>query len=418
MSAHRAAGRHTTSPGAPAERSTGAEVGVAGHRRRTRRPRSGRRVAAAVLLGVGALVLAACGSATEAEVDAGAAQEEAIDAGDDSGGQEDAGDRPVDAAPGDSDAPEVEPALYVVATVAPVADLVAQVGGDRVAVEPLVPAGADAHTYEPRPSDVMTLAGADLYLGIGLALNAGALRLAEEHLPRDGSLVLLGESALEDADLVFDHGHSHGDGDDDHGHSHGDGDDDHGHSHDDHALGPNPHVWTSLVNAAALVGGIAATLSEHDPAGAEVYAANRDAYLEQIEALHDRVGAAIGTIPEPARSLITYHDAWTYFARDYGLDFENAVQPTDFTDPSASEVRAVIDLIREREVPAVFGAEEFPTPVLEAIAEETGARYIDDLADDALPGEPGDEVHTYLELMRRNAVAIVEGLGGDASDLD
>ena len=428
MSAHRAPGRHTTNPGAPGDRSP--DVVAAGQRSRARRPRSRRRGAVTVLLSLGALVLAACGSATEDDADPGTTQEE-VAPDDASGGQEEAGDRAVDAAHGDSDAPEVEPALYVVATVAPVADLVAQVGGDRVVVEPLVPAGADAHTYETRPSDVMTLASADLYLGIGLALNDGALRLAEEHLPRDASLVLLGESALGDGDLVFDHGHSHGDddhghghGDDDHGHSHGDddhghshGDDDHGHSHGDDALGPNPHVWTSLVNAAALVRGIAATLSEHDPDGAEVYAANQDAYLEQIEALHDRVAAAIDTIPEQARSLITYHDAWTYFARDYGLGFETAVQPTDFTDPSASEVRAVIDLIREREVPAVFGAEEFPTPVLEAIAEETGARYIDDLADDALPGAPGDAVHTYLELMRRNAAAIVAGLGGDPSGL-
>ena len=311
-----------------------------------------------------------------------------------------------------------EPALYVVATVAPVADLVAQIGGERVDVEPLVPAGADAHTYEPRPSDVMTLAGADLYVGIGLALNDGALRMAEEHLPTDARLVLLGESALEDADLVFDHshdhGHSHGDDGDDHGHSHDDG---HGHSHDDGELGPNPHVWTSLVNTRALVEAIAVTLSEEDPDGAATYAQNRDAYLDELDALHEQVRAAVDTIPEDARSLVTYHDAWTYFARDYGLAYETAVQPTDFTDPSASEVRAVIDLIRERGVPAVFGSEEFPTPVLEAIAEETGARYVDGLADDVLPGAPGDPEHTYLELMRRNAVAIVEGLGGDVDGL-
>ena len=317
-----------------------------------------------------------------------------------------------------------EPALYVVATVAPVADLVAQVGGERVAVEPLVPAGADAHTYEPRPSDVMSLAGADLYIGIGLALNDGALRMAGEHLPTDARLVLLGESALEDADLVFDHSHDHGHshGDDDHGHSHDDDpghshDDDPGHSHGEGELGPNPHVWTSLVNTRALVEAIAATLSEEDPDGATTYAQNRDAYLDELDALHEQVRTAVDTIPEGARSLVTYHDAWTYFARDYGLAYETAVQPTDFTDPSASEVRAVIDLIREREVPAVFGSEEFPTPVLEAIAEETGARYVDGLADDVLPGAPGDPEHSYLELMRRNAVAIVEGLGGDASGL-
>ncbi len=391
--------------------------------------RARRRLMPAFLVGL-AVLLAACGQVEDdTAVDAAEADDDVVA---EEGSPEDDADTAADAA----DDADVEPALHVVATVAPVADLVAQVGGERVSVEPLVPAGADAHTYEPRPSDVITLAGADLYLGIGLALNDGALRMAEEHLPSDSRMVLLGEDALEDADLVFDHshdhGHSHGDDDhghshddDDHGHSHDDNDhghshdDDHGHSHDDGEgeLGPNPHVWTSLVNTRALVEGIAAELSEEDPEGATTYTANRDAYLDALDTLHAQVQAAVDTIPESARSLVTYHDAWTYFARDYGLEYETAVQPTDFTDPSASEVRDVIDLINDRDVPAVFGSEEFPTPVLEAIAEETGARYVDGLADDVLPGAPGDPEHSYLELMRRNAVAIVEGLGGEATAL-
>ena len=383
--------------------------------RRSRR--AGARRAALALLS--SLVLVACAAGEDAATDAtGAATSDARQADDPADDP-----APADGTGEDGDVvagQDADPVLHVVATVAPVADLVAQVGGERVSVEPLVPAGADAHTYEPRPSDVITLAGADLYLGIGLALNDGALRMAEEHLPAEARIVLLGEDALEEADLVFDHGHDHGHshGGDDHGHSH----DDHGHSHDDHGhshgdgeLGPNPHVWTSLVNTRALVEGIAAVLSEEDPQGATTYAASRDAYLDALDALHEGIRTAVDTIPEQARSLVTYHDAWTYVARDYGLAYEAAVQPTDFTDPSASEVREVIDLIRERDVPAVFGSEEFPTPVLEAIAEETGARYIDGLADDVLPGAPGDPEHTYLELMRRNAIAIVEGLGGDAT---
>lgn len=313
----------------------------------------------------------------------------------------------------------VGPVLHVVATVAPVADLVAQVGGARVSVDTLVPAGADAHTYEPRPSDVITLAGADAYLGIGLDLNGGALRMAEEHLASGSPLVLLGETALGDEDIVFDHTHDHGHshGDDDHGHSHDD--DDHGHSHGDDGdgLGPNPHVWTSLANTRRLISGITAALTELDPEGASAYAANADGFLDDLDALDAAVREAVDTIPADHRTLVTYHDAWAYFARDYDLDDATAVQPADFSDPAASEVRAVIDLVRELQVPAVFGSQEFPTPVLEAIAEETGARYVDDLSDDVLPGEPGAPEHTYLELMRRNARAIVDGLGGDPSAL-
>ena len=354
-----------------------------------------------------ALALTACGTDAERQGDGGldvggsesAEMPEADDAADDPGADE-PDDDPGDAA---DDVEVAEPAVRVVVTVSPVADLVAQIGGDRVDVVSLVPAGADAHTYEPRPQDVVGLSDADAYLGVGLDLHAGALELAEEQLPEDAPVVRLGELALDDDDLVFDHRH-----DDDHGHTHDDGDD---------QLGPNPHVWTSLRNAAGLVDAIAETLAEIDPDGATTYEGAAQAYLDDLDDLDQRIAAATETIPDDARTLVTYHDAWTYFARDYGLEYATAVQPTDLSDPSASEVRDVIDLVRELDVPVVFGSEEFPTPVLERIAEETGADYVDDLADDVLPGEPGDPEHTYLELMRRNAVTIVDALGGDASEL-
>jgi ABC-type Zn uptake system ZnuABC Zn-binding protein ZnuA len=307
--------------------------------------------------------------------------------------------------------------LAVVATVAPIADLVAMVGGERVEVDSLVPAGADAHTYEPRPQDVVALSDADAYLGVGLGLNDGALRLARENLPEGAPLVLLGEDLLNDQDLVFDHSHDddHSHGDEDQGHSHGD--EDQGHSHGDDQLGPNPHVWTSVRNAATMVDGIATTLSDLDPDGAEQYAANAAAYRDQLDDLDGRIASAVTTIPEDNRVLVTYHDAWSYFARDHELSFATAIQPADYSEPSAGELRALIDQIRALGVPTVFGSEVFPTPVLETIAEESDAAYVGDLSDDVLPGDPGDPEHSYLEMMRRNAHVIVTGLGGDASSL-
>jgi ABC-type Zn uptake system ZnuABC Zn-binding protein ZnuA len=367
-----------------------------------------------------AAVLIACGGAAEDP----APDEDLQDADDPTGddvASEQPGTRGDDASEGDE-----EFVLTVVATVAPVADLVAAVGGDRVDVGSLVPAGADAHTYEPRPQDVVALSDADAFLGVGLGLNEGALRLARENLPEGAPLVLLGEGLLDDQDLVFDHshgdededhGHSHGDEDEDHGHSHGDEDEDHGHSHGDQELGPNPHVWTSVRNAATMVDGIATTLSDLDPDGAEQYAANAAAYRGQLDDLDDRITSAVTTIPEDNRVLVTYHDAWSYFARDHELSFATAIQPADFSEPSAGELRALIDQIRELGVPTVFGSQVFPTPVLETIAEETDAAYVGDLSDDVLPGDPGDPEHSYLEMMRRNAHVIVTGLGGDASSL-
>ena len=332
--------------------------------------------------------------------------------------------------------PEQEPALHVVAKVAPIADLVGMVGGERVEVTTLVPPGADSHTYEPRPSDVARLSEADAFIGVGLELNPGAVALAQENLP-DESVVLLGERYLGDDALVFDHvhdeegGHGHGedgghthddDGghthDDDGGHSHADEDEGHSHGHeDDDGPGPNPHVWTGLPLAADLVDGIADALGDLDPDGGPEYRERAGDARAEIEDLHDRVAAATATIPEGNRTLIVYHDAWSYFARDYGLEMVTAVQPSDYAEPSAGDVREIIDLVEEHGVPALFGSEVFPSDVLDTIAQETGATYVGDLADDTLPGEPGDPEHTYLGLMRRNAELIVQHLGGDIEAL-
>jgi ABC-type Zn uptake system ZnuABC Zn-binding protein ZnuA len=345
-----------------------------------------------------------------------------------SGGAGTGDDVSVDVTPTETEAEEeatdevaAEPVLRLVATVAPITDLVARVGGERVEVVSLVPAGADSHTYEPRPQDVAVLSEADAYLGVGLELNDGALDLAEQHLSDGAPVLRLGELALDPSQLVLDHahgddGHSHGDD----GHSHGDDGHSHGddeHAHGDDELGPNPHVWTSVRNAIALVDAIAEQLTELDPAGAEHYAANAEALAAALDELDEDIATAAATVPDTNRTLVTYHDAWTYFARDHGFELVTAVQPGDYAEPSAAEVRQVIDLVRDLGVPAIFGSEVFPNRVVDAIAAETGATYVGDLADDTLPGDPGDDEHSYLELMRRNATAIVEALGGDPAAL-
>ena len=95
-----------------------------------------------------------------------------------------------------------------------------------------------------------------------------------------------------------------------------------------------------------------------------------------------------------------------------------AVQPSDFSEPSAGEVAGLIDQIKEQKVPAVFGSEVFPSPVLEQIAGEGGAEFVDELRDDDLPGEPGDALHSYLGLMVQNMRIMVPALGGDAAAMD
>jgi ABC-type Zn uptake system ZnuABC Zn-binding protein ZnuA len=114
---------------------------------------------------------------------------------------------------------------------------------------------------------------------------------------------------------------------------------------------------------------------------------------------------------------VTYHDAYAYFADTYGWTVIAAIQPADFGEPSPSEVVELIRQIEAERVPAIFGSEVFPSPVLEQVGNETGAAYIDVLRDDDLPGEPGDPEHSWLGLMRFNFVTMTEALGGDASAL-
>ena len=349
-------------------------------------PATARRRSMVTLLVVGLLAGACAGSDPEPDARPGAT----------------AGSPTVDTPADDAPASDASGTLLrVTATVSPLADLVARVGGERVEVRSLVPPGADAHTYAPRPRDAMRLEDADLYVGIGLALNDGAVRLARTNLRDDARLVLLGEEWLDLDALVFDH--PAGERTDV--------------PRDALGLGPNPHVWTSLRNARALVLGIVEVLSEMDADDAAGYATRGAALVAELDALDERIAAAVSTIDLADRVLVTYHDAWIYFARDYGLDYAIAVQGGDYSDPSAAGVRSLIDQVRALGVRAVFGSRVFPSAVLEVIAAESGATYVPGLSDDALPGEPGDPDHSYIELMRQNAVIIVEGLGGDASAL-
>lgn len=300
-----------------------------------------------------------------------------------------------------------EPGLAIVAELAPLADLVGQVLGGRGTAHSLVPGGVDAHAHEPRPSDVRRVTGADAFFGIGLGLNPGLLQLVEEHLPDDAPSVLLAETALGEDDLaVGSFGHTHGD---EGGHSHGD---------EAPGPGPNPHVWVDPTNAMAIVAGIRDELVALDPDGAGAYRDNAGDLLERIGALDEAIAAAIATIPTDRRTLVVYHDAWVYFGARYGLEVVAAIQPADLSEPSAREVRRIIDQIRAEGVPKVFGSTEFPSDVLETIAAETGAEHGAELSDDELPGEPGDPEHSYMGMMQHNARAIIAGLGGDPSAID
>jgi ABC-type Zn uptake system ZnuABC Zn-binding protein ZnuA len=158
-------------------------------------------------------------------------------------------------------------------------------------------------------------------------------------------------------------------------------------------------------------------LVRRDPANAATYESNLAAFVAKVDALDAAMVTATATVPETQRKLLTYHDAYAYFAVHYGYTVIGAIQPSSFDEPTPKEIANLITQVRESGVKAVFGSEVFPSPIMEQIGAETGVRYVDVLRDDDLIGEPGDAEHSWLGLMRFNYVTMVEALGGDASAL-
>ncbi len=284
-------------------------------------------------------------------------------------------------------------ALMVVTTVSPITSITENLGGTRIRLEGIVPEGVNSHTYEPAPSVARVLAKADLIILNGLFLEEPALKLAQAN-KREGAVILaLGDRTLSRDDWVFDFSFPQSEG------------------------RPNPHLWTSPPLALKYAELIRNALIELDPVNESYFARNFNQLRERIEDLDSRIASAVETVPQVNRRLLTYHDSFPYFAQRYGFQVIGAVQPFDFKDPSAREVANLIDQVRESGVPAIFGSEVFPSPVMEQIAKEGGAVFVDQLRDDDLPGSHGDPRHSYLGMMASNVEIMVPALGGSADAL-
>ncbi|MEW6475223.1 MAG: metal ABC transporter substrate-binding protein [Actinomycetota bacterium] len=286
--------------------------------------------------------------------------------------------------------------LVVVSSVAPLVDMIERVAGSRAEVRGLVPPGENGHTYVPRPSDARTLSDASLFIDNGLSLNNVVRGSVSGNLPKGADIHFLSEGVPE-SELI---GNPDG-------------------CHEGHCHGPvNAHLWPDPNYASIFVDEIVKALSAVDKDGADEYRRNGQALQAQMDRLDEAITEASATVPEASRKLVVYHNAWAYFARRYGFTMIGALQVLNFAEPSAREVRGMIDQIKAEGVPAFFGSEVFPSDVLGAVEEATGARYVPDLADDRLPGEPGAPGHSYVGMMATNAKLIVEALGGDTAALD
>ena len=294
----------------------------------------------------------------------------------------------------DDSAPESDgDSVLVATTVSPITSIVSRVGGDCVDVRGIVPEGTNSHTFEPAPSVAALLSDADVVFINGLKLEDPTLAMAEANMADGAELVELGTVALPEEDYIFDFSFPEEDGK------------------------PNPHLWTDPTYAIAYADIVREVLSERDPECADQMQENFEAFAAQAEELAEAVRLDQQTVPAGGLKLVTYHDAYAYFAENFGWQVVGAVQPSDFADPTPSEVVTLIEQIRTEGVPTIFGSEVFPSNVLEEVGNETGVRYEQSLRDDDLPGAPGEENHSWLGLMQYNFATMIEGLGGAASNV-
>jgi len=308
--------------------------------------------------------------------------------------------------PADSGGP-----LTAVATYSVLGDLVQQVAGDKVQLTVLVGADGDPHVYEPAPRDTVALAEATIVFENGLGfetwlddLFAASGSQAERVAVSDGVDTLAFGAHGQDRAAPHADGHMH-DHDEDADHTHAE---DHSHVHGEF----DPHTWMSPLNAIVMVKNIRDALAAADPVNTDVYTANAAAYVEELQQLDAEMRAQIDTIPAEQRKLVTTHDLFGYFARDYGFELLGSVLgsvTTEAADPGAGQLATLVEKIRASGVPAIFVENVGNPALMERVAQEAGVTVAPPLHTHGL-GPAGSDAEDYLGMIRTNVQIIVEAL--------
>jgi ABC-type Zn uptake system ZnuABC Zn-binding protein ZnuA len=273
--------------------------------------------------------------------------------------------------------PEAD-ALRVVATTTVLADMVAQVGGTRVDVHSLVPKGGEVHTFDPTPADVEQITRADLIVRNGLGLDDWLAALIED-AGTSAPVITLGE-ALDGVTYLEGEG------------------------------GPgavNPHVWMNVAYGAKYVDRIEAALTTASPADGPAFAQRADAYRAQLATLDARIRDRLAAVPDADRAVVSFHDAFPYFADAYGLTIVGTVVDAPGQDPSAGAIARLIHEMRDAGARVIFSEAQFNDALVQAIAADAGAIVVNDLYDDTLGDPPAD---SYAGMMGWNADRVIEAV--------
>ena len=278
--------------------------------------------------------------------------------------------------------------LRVVATNTVLADLAGNVGGELVSLTSLVPAGADVHTFQTTPSHSITIGEADLIISNGAGLDDFLIPVLT-NAQGPGSLHIVASIGLEPFLKSSEETAGHA--------AEAEQNPGHGHSEVD------PHFWLDPTLAIHYVERIIEGLAKTDPKNAQQYTKNGKAYVEQLRQLDREIAETLAQIPPSRRHLITFHDAYGYFARHYEWEVSSFV-PSDASDVTPGDIVSIIEHINPERTPAVFAEPQLNSDVLRQASQDAGVEVgiIRSLVD--------DQTLTYVDMMRDNARSLVENL--------
>jgi zinc/manganese transport system substrate-binding protein len=288
--------------------------------------------------------------------------------------------------------------LPVVASFSILGDMAAQIGGERIALTVIAGADADAHAFQPRPSDAAALRGARVILRNGLGFDGWMDRLVRSS-GTQGTIVTVTQGITPRMMEAHHHHHGHG----------------HGQRRGGPQRVPDPHAWQDLRHGQAYLRTIAEVLATADPDGAETYRRNADAFVARLAALDAWVRAEVATVPEPRRRVVTSHDAFGYFGEAYGIVFRSPQGVSTEAEPSAQQVARLIRQIKSENITAVFLENMANPATLRRIATEAGVAVGGRLYADALSAADGP-APTYEAMFRHNVGLLVPAMRGPAQE--
>lgn len=266
----------------------------------------------------------------------------------------------------------------VLTTFTVLADLARQVAGDRLDVQSMTRIGAEIHGYEPTPSDIERASRADLIVENGLGLE----RWAQRYIAAAGDVPTVTLSKGMEPILI---------------------------EADAYAGKPNPHAWMSPKRAQVYVDRLVEAFSNLDPAGRSTFQQNGAAYKQRLQALDQELGQALAGIPAHQRVLVTCEGAFSYLARDYGLE-EAYLWPVNAESQiTPRRMVQLIETVRARQVPAVFCETTVSDKAQREVARASGARFGGSFYVDSL-SEPDGPAGSLIDLQRHNVRLLIEGL--------